>query len=194
LNYDEEAAISEGVEQNQRPNDAGAIPPSGSPTSYTDVESLNGAAAEYYRGGNTSQTTTLDGDADSIPKPTSRKSPLGNVPENEEVTIDEAKGDRGFDNSEEERKRKHDEALKKKIPVMQQVRTVLFPRWLTINWLLIAAPVGIGLHFTNVDPLAIFVVNFIAIIPLAALLSFATEEIAMRVGEVLGGLLNASFG
>jgi len=38
------------------------------------------------------------------------------------------------------------------------------------------------------------VVNFIAIIPLAALLSYATEEIALRIGETLGGLMNATFG
>ncbi|EFX05918.1 sodium/calcium transporter [Grosmannia clavigera kw1407] len=63
-----------------------------------------------------------------------------------------------------------------------------------INILLLAAPVGIALHFTSVDPIAIFVVNFIAIIPLAAMLSFATEEIALRTGETLGGLLNATFG
>ncbi|KAF3925876.1 hypothetical protein ABW20_dc0104266 [Dactylellina cionopaga] len=36
--------------------------------------------------------------------------------------------------------------------------------------------------------------NFLAIIPLAGTLSFATEEIALRTGETLGGLLNASFG
>ncbi|CAK7567798.1 MAG: hypothetical protein SEPTF4163_005767, partial [Sporothrix epigloea] len=63
-----------------------------------------------------------------------------------------------------------------------------------INLLLIAAPVGIALHFTSVDPIAIFVVNFIAIVPLAAMLSSATEEIALRTGETLGGLLNATFG
>ena len=37
-------------------------------------------------------------------------------------------------------------------------------------------------------------VNFIAIIPLAALLSYSTEEIALRIGETLGGLMNATFG
>lgn len=42
--------------------------------------------------------------------------------------------------------------------------------------------------------MAIFVVNFVAIIPLAGTLSYATEEIALRTGEVLGGLLNATFG
>lgn len=56
------------------------------------------------------------------------------------------------------------------------------------------APVGIALHFAKVNDVVVFVVNFIAIIPLAGMLSYATEEIALRTGEVLGGLLNASFG
>lgn len=33
----------------------------------------------------------------------------------------------------------------------------------------------------------IFCTSFLAIIPLAALLGFATEELAMRVGDALGG-------
>lgn len=69
----------------------------------------------------------------------------------------------------------------------------------------------VALHYVHVDPVAIFVVNFVAIIPLAAMLSYATEEIALRyalsiwpalgttngtfrTGETIGGLLNASFG
>ncbi|KAJ4270290.1 hypothetical protein NW762_001966 [Fusarium torreyae] len=64
-----------------------------------------------------------------------------------------------------------------------------------INILLIAAPVGIALNYApGINGIVIFVVNFIAIIPLAAMLSFATEEIALRTGEVLGGLINATFG
>ncbi|UNI21562.1 hypothetical protein JDV02_007542 [Purpureocillium takamizusanense] len=64
-----------------------------------------------------------------------------------------------------------------------------------INILLLAAPVGIALNYVkSVNRIAVFVVNFIAIIPLAAMLSFATEEIALRTGETLGGLLNATFG
>jgi len=74
-----------------------------------------------------------------------------------------------------------------------QLRRTLLNSW--INVLLIAAPVGIALNFVPaVDKKAVFVVNFIAIIPLAAMLSFATEEIALRTGETLGGLLNATFG
>ncbi|KAJ5812802.1 hypothetical protein N7447_009825 [Penicillium robsamsonii] len=39
-----------------------------------------------------------------------------------------------------------------------------------------------------------FLFNFLAILPLAALLSFATEELAKSVGQTIGGLINATFG
>jgi Ca2+:H+ antiporter len=80
----------------------------------------------------------------------------------------------------------------KPFTVGSQLQATIFNSW--INVLLLAAPVGIAIHFVNINPMAVFVVNFIAIIPLAALLSYATEEIAIRVGETLGGLLNATFG
>ena len=35
-------------------------------------------------------------------------------------------------------------------------------------------------------------VSFIAIIPLAKLLGFATEELSLRVGQTLAGLMNAT--
>ena len=90
----------------------------------------------------------------------------------------------------EERKRR---ALKKRIPVGQQMRYVLFGAW--INVLLIAVPVGFGVYYSHsVNDIGVFLINFLAIIPLAAMLSNATEELALRVGETLGGLLNASFG
>lgn len=76
--------------------------------------------------------------------------------------------------------------------VRNQLRATIFNSW--INILLLAAPVGIALNYAGVDGRAIFCVNFIAIIPLAGMLSFATEEISLHVGESLGGLLNASFG
>ncbi|KAJ9613099.1 hypothetical protein H2200_003040 [Cladophialophora chaetospira] len=81
---------------------------------------------------------------------------------------------------------------KKHFTAWGQIRATVFNSW--INVLLIASPIGIGVYYAHVNPIAVFVINFIAIIPLAAMLSYATEEIALRVGEVLGGLLNASFG
>lgn len=81
---------------------------------------------------------------------------------------------------------------KQKFTFMGQLRATLFNS--PINILLLMVPVGIGVRFTNVSPIGVFVINFIAIIPLAAMLSYATEEIALRTGETLGGLLNATFG
>lgn len=78
-----------------------------------------------------------------------------------------------------------------KIPWLQQVKAVLYS-W--VNVLLVFVPVGIALEYSGVNKIIVFVINFLAIIPLAAILSFATEELALYIGEVLGGLLNASFG
>jgi Ca2+:H+ antiporter len=56
-------------------------------------------------------------------------------------------------------------------------------------------PSSLYQHFAIPDqPTLIFVFSALSIIPLAALLGFATEELALRVGDTLGGLLNASFG
>ncbi|KAI0132998.1 Ca2+ transporter [Xylariales sp. AK1849] len=63
-----------------------------------------------------------------------------------------------------------------------------------VNVLLIAVPVGFAVYYAGVNGNIVFAVNFIAIIPLAALLSFGTEELALRTGETLGGLINATFG
>lgn len=93
------------------------------------------------------------------------------------------------DLSLEERKRK---AHKRKIPIGQQFRFVLFGAW--INVLLIFVPVGFAVFYAGLGPVPVFIINFIAIIPLAAMLSNATEELAIRVGETMGGLLNATFG
>jgi len=41
---------------------------------------------------------------------------------------------------------------------------------------------------------AVFVINFISIIPLAKLLGESTEQLAMHTSQSLGGLLNATFG
>lgn len=80
----------------------------------------------------------------------------------------------------------------KPFTVRNQLQATIFNSW--VNILLLAAPAGIAVNYAKLNGTVIFVVNFIAIIPLAGMLSFATEEIALHVGESLGGLLNASFG
>jgi Ca2+:H+ antiporter len=64
-----------------------------------------------------------------------------------------------------------------------------------LNWLLIFVPVAIGLHFLSPDRHTfIFIAASIAIIPLAGWLGTATEHLAEKTGEGIGGLLNATFG
>jgi len=48
-------------------------------------------------------------------------------------------------------------------------------------------------NYLHVNSITIFIVNFMAIIPLTTILSYATEEITLRAGNILGGLLNVTF-
>ena len=64
-----------------------------------------------------------------------------------------------------------------------------------LNWLLIFVPVAVGLEFFAPQwHTWIFLAAALAIVPLAGWLGRATEELAHRTGEGLGGLLNATFG
>src|SRR6476620_10358426 len=65
----------------------------------------------------------------------------------------------------------------------------------TINWLLIFIPITIALeHFLPEAHTWIFFAACVAIIPIAHLIVEATEHIALRTGDAIGGLLNATFG
>lgn len=44
------------------------------------------------------------------------------------------------------------------------------------------------------SPVTVFILNFLGLIPLAGILSYVTEELALHLGEIMGGLLNATFG
>ncbi|KAH8755014.1 Sodium/calcium exchanger protein-domain-containing protein [Diaporthe sp. PMI_573] len=63
-----------------------------------------------------------------------------------------------------------------------------------VNVLLLFVPLGIVAGVYEWNSTLVFTLNFLAIIPLATILSFATEEISSKLGETLGGLLNATFG
>lgn len=64
-----------------------------------------------------------------------------------------------------------------------------------LSSLLICIPLGVIAYYTNFGGDSVtFILNFLAIIPLAWLLGNATEELAMRSNETIGGLLNATFG
>ena len=64
-----------------------------------------------------------------------------------------------------------------------------------MNWLLIFVPIAIGLEFFAPERyLLVFVTSALAILPLAGWMGRATEQLAERMGEGVGGLLNATFG
>ncbi|KAL2270820.1 hypothetical protein VTJ83DRAFT_191 [Remersonia thermophila] len=64
-----------------------------------------------------------------------------------------------------------------------------------LNLLLVFVPAGIAVgQFHHLSPGLIFGLNAVAIVPLAGLLSFATESVAHRLGDSLGALLNVTFG
>ncbi|CRG90295.1 hypothetical protein PISL3812_07338 [Talaromyces islandicus] len=63
-----------------------------------------------------------------------------------------------------------------------------------VNVLLVFVPLGIVSGVLEWGAATVFTLNFFAIMPLASLLSFATEELAATMGQTLGGLMNATFG
>ncbi|MEA5549851.1 calcium/proton exchanger [Anabaena cylindrica UHCC 0172] len=60
--------------------------------------------------------------------------------------------------------------------------------------LLLFIPISVTAHFLEWGDLIVFITAGLAILPLAAWMGTATEEIAVVVGPSLGGLLNATFG
>ncbi|KAJ1729118.1 hypothetical protein LPJ61_003684 [Coemansia biformis] len=74
----------------------------------------------------------------------------------------------------------------------QVIKLSVLSSW--INVLLLLVPVGIASHPAKFPDVAIFIINFFAIVPLAKMLGYATEQLALHLGETLGGLLNATFG
>jgi Ca2+:H+ antiporter len=63
-----------------------------------------------------------------------------------------------------------------------------------LNLLLIFIPIAIALELMHASPIAIFITSALAIIPLAGWMGRATEHLAEKLGEGIGGLLNATFG
>ena len=76
---------------------------------------------------------------------------------------------------------------------LSTTKTILF--YSKLNLMLVFVPIGIVVELIpGMSPGLIFAMNALAIIPLAGLLSFATETVARRLGDSLGALLNVTFG
>src|SRR5213075_790073 len=64
-----------------------------------------------------------------------------------------------------------------------------------MNWLLLFVPITVGLeHVHGIPAPVLFFSAAVAIVPIAALIVGATEQLSTRTGEAIGGLLNATFG
>ncbi|HEU4932241.1 MAG TPA: calcium/proton exchanger [Pyrinomonadaceae bacterium] len=64
-----------------------------------------------------------------------------------------------------------------------------------MNWLLLFIPITVGLeHLAHVSAPVLFFMAAVAIVPIAAQIVSATEQLATRTGDAIGGLLNATFG
>ena len=82
----------------------------------------------------------------------------------------------------------HETSLHLGAPLSRFLRT-------PVNWLLAFVPVTVALERSGtVSAPVIFFSAALAIIPIAALIVRATEQLATRTGDAVGGLLNATFG
>ena len=64
-----------------------------------------------------------------------------------------------------------------------------------MSWLLVFVPIAIALEWLAPERhLLVFLASALAILPLAGWMGRATEQLATRLGEGVGGLLNATFG
>lgn len=75
---------------------------------------------------------------------------------------------------------------------VKAISGLIFSSWLNI--LLVTAPLGIMSQYLKWGATPTFILNFCALVPLALLLGEVTEDLAVRFGSTIGGLLNATFG
>src|SRR5438874_10827881 len=64
----------------------------------------------------------------------------------------------------------------------------------SLNWLLIFLPITLVAERLHTSAPVLFFCAALALIPIAGLIVQATEQIASRTGDAVGGLLNATFG
>ncbi len=78
------------------------------------------------------------------------------------------------------------------LPLWDGLRVILSAS--KLNWLLLLAPFAIAVPHYIANQSVIFLVCHIAILPLAGLTGAATEQVALHLSEVAGGILKAVFG
>ena len=91
--------------------------------------------------------------------------------------------------------RKMSSLLNNRIPQLTaggQVKAVFYS-WTSV--LFVFVPVGFAISYSrrDISPVAVFIINFLAIVPSNAALGFAIEEVNLYVGDILAGLISMSF-
>jgi Ca2+:H+ antiporter len=72
--------------------------------------------------------------------------------------------------------------------------TLVAEQPMSLNWLLVFIPIGVGLNWFGASPILVFLVSALGIVPLTRLMGEATEALAEDLGPTVGGLLNATLG
>ena len=87
------------------------------------------------------------------------------------------------------------EAVLAKLPALYRLHGIRRVLKSTYAYTLLAfVPIGILAGVLEWHPTIVFLFNILAIIPLAMLMSFATDELSVNAGNTVGALLNATFG
>ncbi|KAK3828696.1 MAG: Ca2+ transporter [Benniella sp.] len=128
-------------------------------------------------------------------EPTSLKSRPDETPSNTHATVDSKasiRSERSLRATVAAGNKDVEGGLRKKLSTVECLKTIVLAT--KLNILLVFVPLGIVAYQLKWSEVTIFVLNFMAIIPLARLLGYATEEISLRVSESAGALLIATFG
>jgi len=83
---------------------------------------------------------------------------------------------------------------KEELPPWEGFRSAFSIRKHKVNVMLFLVPLAGGMALFSNNQTLSFVLSLAAIMPLASLMGRATEEIALRTSQSIGGLLNATFG
>jgi hypothetical protein len=76
--------------------------------------------------------------------------------------------------------------------IYKQARSALLIH--NANLLLILLPIGLVGGHLGWNPVAVLIINIVAIIPLSAFVSSSSDKLSVHLGELVGGLINATFG
>ena len=85
----------------------------------------------------------------------------------------------------------HGKNPEQKFTIDSQLRAIFYNSW--SHLLLLFIPAGFAVQYTHRNSVTVFCVNFVAMLPSIMVISFAIDEVGLRMGETLGGLVSSTF-